>query len=126
MSSVTAKRVLVVEDDPVVAMLVEDIVRDMGHEVLINITLENAMLELEEGEVDAVLLDMHLRGEDARPLVLQLIERKTPFLVLSGSDQSALKHEFPHVRIVAKPFNKDALEKAVSELLGEPGVTAQP
>ncbi|MEO8998180.1 MAG: response regulator [Rhodanobacter sp.] len=125
MSTVTARRVLVVEDDPVVAMLVEDIVRDMGHEVFINITLEHAMLELDEGEVDAVLLDMQLRGEDARPLVLQLMDRKIPFLVLSGSDQSALKREFPQVRIVAKPFNKATLENAVRELLGSPGATTQ-
>lgn len=111
---------MVVEDDPVVAMLVEDIVRDMGHEVLINLTLEQAMFEIEAGEIHAVLLDMHLRGEDGRPILLELLARKIPFLVLSGSDQSALKHEFPQIRIVAKPFGKVALEDAVRELLGEP------
>ncbi len=123
MSSATAKRVLIIEDDPIVAMVVEDILRDMGHEVLINLTLEHALLELDEGEVevDAVLLDMQLRGEDAHPVVLDLLARKLPFLVLSGSDQSALKSEFPHIRIVAKPFGKAVLEEAVRELLN-PGI----
>ena len=118
MTSAVSRRVLVVEDDPVVAMLVEDIVRDMGHDVLINLTLEHAMFEIEEGEIDAVLLDMQLRGEDARPILLHLLERKMPFLVLSGSDQSALKGEFPGLRFLAKPFGKSELEAAVSALLG--------
>lgn len=125
MSSVGAKRVMVVEDDPVVAMLVEDIVRDMGHEVLINLTLAQALFEIEAGEIDAVLLDMHLRGEDGRPILLELLARGIPFLVLSGSDQSALKSEFPQIRIVAKPFNKVALEDAVRELLGKPAGSSQ-
>jgi DNA-binding response OmpR family regulator len=122
MSSAVAKRVLIVEDDPVVAMVVEDILRDMGCEVFINITLEHAMFELDDGEVDAVLLDMQLRGKDARPLVLELLARKLPFLVLSGADQSALRSEFPQIRVLPKPFGKVALEEAVRELLDRPGI----
>lgn len=117
MPSVSSKRVLIVEDDPVVAMVVEDIVRDMGHEVLINLTLEHALVELEAGRIDLALLDMHLRGESARPVLLQLLERGTPFMVLSGADQSALKQEFPQIRVMAKPFGKTDLEDAVRQLL---------
>lgn len=117
MTSAEAKRLLVVEDDPVIAMLMEDILRDMGHEVFVNLTLAHALLEIDLNEVDAVLLDMHLRGESARPMVLALIERKLPFLVLSGSDQSALQQEFPQVRLLPKPFGKAELEQSVRELL---------
>jgi DNA-binding response OmpR family regulator len=122
MSSAKAKRVLIVEDDPLVAMVVEDIVREMGHEVFINLTLAHALFELDDGEVDAVLLDMQLRGGDARPLVLELLARKIPFLVLSGADQSALKREFPQIGLLPKPFGKAALEDAVRELLNRPGI----
>ncbi|WEN15549.1 response regulator [Rhodanobacter sp. AS-Z3] len=118
MSITTAKRVLVVEDDPVVAMLVEDIVRDMGYDVSVNLTLEHASVELEVGEIDAVLLDMQLRGENSRPVLLDLLARKIPFLILSGSDQSALTNEFPGLRVLPKPFGKIELEKAVRDLLG--------
>ena len=124
MSSADAKRVLIVEDDPVVAMVVEDILRDMGCEVFINITLEHAMFELDDGDVDAVLLDMQLRGKDARPLVLELLARKLPFLVLSGADQSALKREFPQIRLLPKPFGRAGLEKAVRELLDPSGMAS--
>ena len=117
MTSADAKRVLVVEDDPVIAMVIEDVLRDMGYEVFVNLTLAHALLELETHAVDAVLLDMHLRGENARPLVLALIQRKLPFAVLSGSDQSALQQEFPQVRLLPKPFGKAQLEQTVRALL---------
>ena len=117
MTSAEAKRLLVVEDDPVIAMLMEDILRDLGPEVFVNLTLTHALLEIDAHEVDAVLLDMHLRGESAHPMVLALIERKLPFLVLSGSDQSALQQEFPQVRLLPKPFGKVQLEQSVRELL---------
>ena len=124
MTTADAKRLLVVEDDPVIAMVIEDILRDMGHEVFINLTLAHALLELETHEVDAVLLDMHLRGESARPMVLALVERKLPFAVLSGSDQSALQREFPQIRLLPKPFGKAQLERAVRELLLKPALSA--
>ncbi len=117
MTTADAKRVLVVEDDPVIAMVIEDVLRDMGHEVFINLTLAHALLEIETHEVDAVLLDMHLRGESGRPMVLALVERKLPFAVLSGSDQSALQQEFPRIRLLPKPFGKAQLEQVVRELL---------
>ena len=123
MTSADAKRLLVVEDDPVIAMVIEDVLRDMGYEVFVNLTLAHALLELETHEIDAVLLDMHLRGESARPMVLALIERKLPFAVLSGSDQSALQREFPQIRLLSKPFGKAQLEQAVRELL-KPALSA--
>ncbi len=123
MTPADAKRVLVVEDDPVIAMVIEDVVRDMGHEVFINLTLAHALLEIETHEVDAVLLDMHLRGDSARPMVLALVERKLPFAVLSGSDQSALQQEFPRIRLLPKPFGKAQLEQVVRELL-KPALSA--
>ena len=117
MITADAKRVLVVEADPVIAMVIEDVLRDMGHEVFVNLTLAHALLEIETHKVDAVLLDMHLRGESAHPMVLALVERRLPFAVLSGSDQSALQREFPQIRLLPKPFGKAQLEQAVRELL---------
>ena len=117
MTTADAKRVLVVEDDPVIAMVIEDVLRDMGLKVLIILTLAHALLEIETHQVDAVLLDMRLRGESARPMVLALVERKLPFAVLSGSDQSGLQQEFPQIRLLPKPFGKAQLQQAVRELL---------
>jgi len=112
------KRVLVVEDDPVVAMVVEDTLRDMGLEVLIDLSLVDALSEIETSEFDAALVDIGLRGESARPLIVTLQDRGVPFAVMSGGDLSALAAEFPDVPTMTKPLDMAALKQAMRELLG--------
>jgi DNA-binding response OmpR family regulator len=117
MTATAQKRVLVVEDDPLVAMVMEDVLRRMGLEVLINHSLTAALDELELGDFDVALIDMGLRGESARPLVQKLTSTATPFAVVSGADQSALKAEFPDVLVAMKPLGVKALEGVVRQLL---------
>ena len=118
MSSPKTRRVLIVEDDPVVAMVVEDTLQGMGLETLVNLSLLDALTELEASDIDAALIDMGLRGESARPIVLALIAREIPFVVMSGTDQPKLTAEFPQIRIVLKPLSVQSLEQIVLELLG--------
>ncbi len=115
-----AKRVLVVEDDPVVAMVMEDTLRDMGLVVLVDLTLVDALSDLEYGEFDAALVDVGLRGESAHSLMLALRERHMPFAVVSGGNLADLAAEFPGVRMVAKPLSLQALRTIMRELLGSP------
>ena len=117
MSLTKTRRVLIVEDDPVVAMVVEDTLQGMGLEALVNLSLVDALNELEASDIDAGLIDMGLRGESARPIVLALAARNIPFVVMSGSDQPELKAEFPQIRIVLKPLSVQALERVMLELL---------
>lgn len=119
MATIAKKRVLLVEDDPVIAMVMEDVLLHMGLEVLVNHSLANALNEIELADVDVALVDMGLRGESARPLVQRLTARATPFAVVTGGDPAALKAEFPGVLIAAKPLGLSALEHMVSELLGQ-------
>lgn len=110
-------RVLVVEDDPVVAMVVEDALYDMGVNALVNLNLVDALDEIEASEFDAALVDMELRGETSRPVVLALLARGVPFVVMSGMDQPELAREFPQIRTVLKPLDLKALRQIVQELL---------
>lgn len=111
-------RVLVIEDDPVVAMVLEDVLQKLGLEVIVDLSLVNALTEIDAGEFDAVLLDMELRGESARPVLLALMARKVPFVVISGRDQSALVAEFPQLRVLMKPVSSAELQRTVQSLLG--------
>ncbi|HEY8587783.1 MAG TPA: response regulator [Rhodanobacter sp.] len=111
------KRVLVVEDDPVVAMVVEDTLLDMGLEVLIDLSLIDAVREVEGSTFDAALVDLGLRGENARPVILALLEKNVPFAVMSGGDLSALAAEFPHIQMMSKPLDMKTVRKVVVELL---------
>jgi CheY-like chemotaxis protein len=118
MSSLGTRRVMIVEDDPVVAMVVEDTLRGMGLETLVNLSLLDALNELETSDIDAAFIDMGLRGESAHPIVLDLVTRGIPVVVMSGKDQPALRAEFPQIRIVLKPLSVQALEQIALELLG--------
>lgn len=117
MSSPKPRRVLIVEDDPVVAMVVEDTLHGMGLETLVNLSLVDALTELEASDFDAALIDMGLRGESAHPIVLALVARDIPFVVMTGRAQPELIAEFPQVRIVLKPLSVEALERITQELL---------
>ncbi len=120
MPSKAHQRVLVVEDDPIVAMVLEDTLRDMGLDVLIDLTLVDGINEVEAGAFEAALVDVGLRGEDARPIMAALRERGIPFAVMSGGDLSKLGTEFPQVRMLSKPLDMPSLAKIVRELLDTP------
>jgi len=122
MSSGTQRRVLVVEDDPVVAMVVEDTLRDMGLDVLIDLTLVDALSEVETCAFDAALVDAGLRGEDGRPIMCALRGRGVPFAVMSGGDLSSLAAEFPQVCMLSKPLDLQSLTNVVRELLDTPAI----
>ncbi|MFK2875728.1 response regulator [Rhodanobacter hydrolyticus] len=113
----TLGRVLVIEDDPVVAMVLEDVLQKLKLEVIVDLSLANALTEIESGEFDAVLLDMELRGESARPALLAMMAQNVPFVVISGSDQSALVAEFPQLCVLMKPVSSAELQRIVRSLL---------
>ena len=109
--------ILIIEDEAAVAMILEDMLIDMGMQVLPCTTLDDALTDIESGTFDAAIVDMHLRGESAMAAVQRLRVRGVPFLVLSGGDQSALRSAYPDVLTMTKPFDKAELEQAVRDLL---------
>ena len=111
------KSILIVEDDAFVTMIIEDVLLDMGVQVLTSPTLENALFDIESEAFDAAIVDMHLRGESAMAAIELLQARKLPFLVLSGTDQSSFRATHPQVVTMTKPFDKSELEYAVRALL---------
>lgn len=117
MQQTTSRCVLVIEDDSVVAMIVEEILLDMGLKVLTAATLDSALVDIEMAAFDAAIVDMHLRGDSAIPATRALLARNMPFLVLSGLDQSEFTHRHPQIKALTKPFEKAVLEEAVRKML---------
>ena len=120
------KRVLVVEDDPVVAMVMEDALQAMGLEVLVDLNLVDALNEVEASPFDAAMIDVGLRGENAWPVMVALQKRKIPFVVMSGGDLTALAEEFPQVRMINKPVSVEMLRQIVRDLLALPPAPPHP
>ena len=120
-------RILLVEDEMMVAMLMEDALTEAGYQVRMVGRLGKAV-ELAKAETfDAALLDLNLNGERPFPLAALLHEHKVPFLFSSGYSNAdrEIPSEYSHCPVLQKPFGLDQLLGAVRKLLdGNPAGTA--
>jgi CheY-like chemotaxis protein len=100
-------RVLVVEDEPVIAMALEDLLLELGCTVVGPISTVNGAFEAAETEVlDGALLDVNVRGTLIYPVVERLIERGVPVVLCSGyALTSAIPSPFNALPQIAKPYN---------------------
>jgi len=98
-------RVLVVEDEMLVCLLVEDTLGDEGCVVVGPAASVGEALRMTETEAfDAAVLDVNVGGEKAYPVAEALEARGIPFLFVSGYGQSAVPGDRPAWRVCAKPF----------------------
>lgn len=110
--------VLVVEDEMLLAMLVEDLLGDAGYRVLKAARVPNALdLVAGGGRIDAALLDINLAGEQVFPVAEQLRLRGVPFVFASGYGESGLPEEFRDSPVLQKPYLPAALTGAIAALL---------
>ena len=111
-------RVLIVEDEPMIIFMLEDLLTEAGFEIAgVATTLESALSLIETCTFDAVLLDSNLAGVSSAPVALTLSARAIPFLVVSGyatSQQSAAYSGGVHI---SKPFEPKALIEALASIL---------
>ena len=107
-------RILVVEDETVLAMAVEGFLQDLGHEVVGPFARVTDALSVVEGEIlDAALLDVNLAGEMVFPVAAALALKGVPFLLVSGYDDRMLRRGNPDWPHLTKPYR---IEEALSRL----------
>ena len=114
------KRILIVEDEPLVAMLLEDIVLELGFDVVGPALRFEAAVQLAQSEpVDAAILDVNLGNCRSYPLAERLTAANIPFAFATGYGT----HGFDtpdHVPLIRKPFDRDAIGAVLSDLLAKP------
>lgn len=112
-------KVYIVEDEALVAMLIEDMVTELGHEVVgMASSLEDALSMAHNLECDLALLDIHLNGQKSFPVARTLAERGIPFLFASGYGAPGLEDGFIDSLILSKPFSIAQLDKQIQRCLG--------
>lgn len=113
------KRAFVIEDEPLVAMNIADMLEQAGVEVLAQIpTRRRALDALQNRTPDFVLLDGNLQGETVEDIAQCLVEREIPFVMVSGYSHSHLPPNLGNVPIVLKPFNNEELMAVLRQTLG--------
>ena len=118
--TLTGRRVLVVEDESLVAMLLETILEDMGClPVGPASTVEEGLAMAVDGErLDAALLDVNVAGREVFPIADALRERGVPFVFSPGYGESGLPDEWRGHATVQKPFTESAICAALMKAMG--------
>ena len=111
-----AKRVLIVEDEFLVAMLLEDLLTEMGHQVIGTFAqVDEAMKFANQADVNFAILDINLAGATSFPVAEILRRRGIPFLFASGYGSTGLASPFENELTLQKPYEPAELERVIAE-----------
>ena len=115
-------RVLVVEDEAMIAMLVEDMVHDFGSEVVGPVArLDQALSLARSAALDAAILDINVGGSVVFPVADILGERGIPVIFATGYAAAGLPARFRDSAVLPKPFSDQSLRAALrTALAGRP------
>ncbi len=114
-------KILIVEDEPVTARyiksLVEEIFGDKKYSISIQSNLLSSECYLLDNEIDLLLLDLNLNGEDGFELLEHAVASSFHTIVISGNvDKALVAFEYGVVDFIPKPFDRERLESALNRL----------
>jgi len=115
------KRILIVEDSPVVGPFTADLLEELGCIVVgpaPNMAAARQLIESEK--IDAALMDVHIRGERVFPLCEALAAKGVPFVLTSGYADWNMAEKWQDRPRLQKPYTLDAVDEALKTLLGAP------
>jgi two-component sensor histidine kinase/CheY-like chemotaxis protein len=119
--SLRGLRVLVIEDEPLVAMELAAIIQDAGAEAVGPMSsCEAALQKINSGGFDLAILDGNLLGEPVDEIAAALTRAKVPFLFISGYGRESLPRAYGHAPLVGKPFASQTLIEELVKLTTVP------
>lgn len=115
-----ALRILVVEDEMMIAFMIEDMLAELGHEVVaLAMRLPEALEAARRPDIDLAILDVNLDGLRSFPVADILIQRAIPFAFVTGYGAAGLDEGYRNRPVLAKPF----LSADLRRLLAQTGAT---
>jgi CheY-like chemotaxis protein len=110
------RRVLIVEDESLVAMLLETILEDMGCVAVgpASSVRDGLIAAKDEADLDAALLDVNVAGEHVFPVAAALKDRGVPFVFSTGYGEGGLPTEWRGHPTIQKPFTESAVRDALA------------
>ncbi len=113
-NAAASKRILVVEDELMIRMLLQDMLADLGYTLAGEAgRIEDALTLAKQSEFDVAILDVNLNGQPISPVVEVLIERGLPFVFATGYGQRGVPENYRTSPTLQKPFQADALAEAI-------------
>jgi CheY-like chemotaxis protein len=114
------RSILIVEDEPLIAMMLEDFLETLGHDVVGTCdSVEEAIEKVEAGGFDLAIIDVQLKdGQRVWPLADRLAKAGTPFIIATGGHVEPPPEAHAAAPILAKPYTIEAIEPALALACG--------
>ena len=114
----TGRRVLVIEDEMLILMMIEDMLADLGCESVAVASKVGPAISLIEGqEFDTAMLDMNLNGIESYPVADALSARDVPYFFSTGNSLTDMKDGYRDQDVLKKPFTFEQLSSMLSRSL---------
>jgi PAS domain S-box-containing protein len=111
-AALTGRRVLLIEDEALVGMMMKDALFDLGFDVIGPFgTVDGARAAILEQDFHAAVLDVNLGGEPVYPLADLIAAREVPFVFVTGYSADGIDTRFAHVPVLQKPIDRRQLEQ---------------
>ncbi len=110
--------ILVVEDEPLIAMMIEDFLDILGKQMIGPVDcVADGLAAIAQGGIDAAILDVNLRGgETSLAIADALVAAGIPFVFASGGSGEGMADRFSDRPVLQKPFTMDGVEQALAAL----------
>ena len=113
-----AKRILVVEDELMIRMLLEDMLSELGYTVAAQAgRIDEALHAAKTADFDLAILDVNLDGEPVLPVADALVARGTPFVFATGYGERGLPEAYRNRPTLKKPFQLEGLKQMLQSAL---------
>ena len=116
----TSRSILIVEDEPLIAMMLEEFLESLGHNVVASCeSVADALGHVDAGGFDVAIIDVQLRdGERVWPVADRLAAAGTPFVVATGGHVEPPPPAHAGAPVLNKPYTIDAIEPAIDQACG--------
>lgn len=110
------RKVLILEDELIIAFALEDMLADLGAEVVVANSLEEAFARLDDSEVTLAVLDVNVHGTKSYPLAEELLRRAVPMIFATGYGDAEHPPSFAGTPTLTKPYSRQQLAQAIEEI----------
>jgi CheY-like chemotaxis protein len=109
------RSILIIEDEPLIAMMLEDFLDSLGHKVVGTVeSVEDAMARIDEGGFDVAIVDVHLKdGQHVWPVCDRLSGEGVPFILATGGHIEPPPPQHAAAPVLTKPYTIDSIDPAI-------------
>ena len=114
------RTILIVEDEPLIAMMLEDFLDTLGHQVAASCdNVADALGHISAGSFDVAIIDVRLKdGEQIWPVADALADAGLPFVLATGGHVEPPPERHAGAPVLAKPYTMDAIDPVLAKALG--------